>query len=217
MHQPMAATLDRVHRAHPADPARCPQPGRHQRAPRWPMIVLRSPKGWTGPKVVDGQPVEGTFRAHQVPLSESTREPRAPRASSRTWMRSYEPEELFDENGRLIPDLAELAPDGNRRMGANPHANGGICCADAAHARLPRLRRRAYPHPRPSMTGDAARPGQLPPRRDQAQPGPATTSASSVPTRPPPIASKPSSKSTNKRGRAEIGQRTTTTSPPTAA
>jgi xylulose-5-phosphate/fructose-6-phosphate phosphoketolase len=89
------------------------------------MIILRTPKGWTGPKVVDGMPVEGTFRSHQVPLSELASKPEHLRMLDE-WMRSYRPEELFDESGRLIPELAQLAPEGERRMGANPHANGGV-------------------------------------------------------------------------------------------
>jgi xylulose-5-phosphate/fructose-6-phosphate phosphoketolase len=97
--------------------------------PRWPAIVLRTPKGWTGPKVVDGQPVEGTFRSHQVPLSH-VRENPAHLAMLEAWMRSYRPEELFDERGRLVPELAALAPEGDRRMGANPHANGGKVLVD---------------------------------------------------------------------------------------
>src|SRR6202050_3652987 len=97
--------------------------------PRWPMIVLRSPKGWTGPKVVDGVAVEGTFRSHQVPLLvDSDHLEHVGQLES--WMKSYKPEELFDADGRLIPDLAELAPEGDRRMGANPHANGGILLRD---------------------------------------------------------------------------------------
>jgi len=93
--------------------------------PRWPMIVLRSPKGWTGPKVVDGLQIEGTFRARQVPLLVDSDHPdHVPLLES--WMKSYKAEELFDENGRLMPELAELAPKGDRRMGSNPHANGGI-------------------------------------------------------------------------------------------
>ena len=96
---------------------------------RWPMIVLRSPKGWTGPKVVDGLQVEGTFRAHQVPLLVDADHPDHVKQLE-SWMKSYKPEELFDENGRLIPELAELAPKGDRRMGANPHANGGILLRD---------------------------------------------------------------------------------------
>ena len=93
--------------------------------PRWPMIVLRSPKGWTGPQVVDGLQIEGTFRAHQVPLLVDIEHPDHV-ALLESWMKSYKAEELFDEKGRLMPELAELAPKGNRRMGANPHANGGI-------------------------------------------------------------------------------------------
>ena len=92
--------------------------------PLWPIIVLRTPKGWTGPKVVDGLPVEGTFRAHQVPVSEVKSNPEHLRILE-DWMRSYRPEQLFDEQGRFRPEYAELAPEGTRRMGSNPHANGG--------------------------------------------------------------------------------------------
>ena len=97
--------------------------------PRWPMIVLKSPKGWTGPKWVDGLQIEGTFRAHQVPLSDPRANPEHLKQLEE-WMRSYRPEELFDEQGKLKPELAELAPKGKRRMGANPHANGGILLRD---------------------------------------------------------------------------------------
>ncbi len=97
--------------------------------PRWPMIVLKSPKGWTGPKFVDGLKVEGTFRAHQVPLLVDAKHPQHVKQLER-WMKSYKAEELFDENGRLMPELAELAPKGERRMGANPHTNGGILLRD---------------------------------------------------------------------------------------
>ena len=97
--------------------------------PRWPMIVLRSPKGWTGPKIVDGLQIEGTFRSHQVPLLVDHAHPEHV-AQLESWMKSYKPEELFDANGRLIDELAELAPEGDRRMGANPHANGGILLHD---------------------------------------------------------------------------------------
>ena len=92
--------------------------------PRWPLIVLRTPKGWTGPKEVDGKPVEGTFRAHQVPLSEVKKDPEHLKMLE-AWLRSYEPEKLFDENGKFLPRLKALAPKGERRLGANPHANGG--------------------------------------------------------------------------------------------
>ncbi|MGA9118128.1 MAG: phosphoketolase family protein [Bacteroidota bacterium] len=97
--------------------------------PRWPMIVLNSPKGWTGPKVVDGLQIEGTFRAHQVPLLVDVEHPEHLKQLE-SWMKSYKAEELFDQNGRLIPELAELAPEGDRRMGANPHANGGLLLRD---------------------------------------------------------------------------------------
>jgi xylulose-5-phosphate/fructose-6-phosphate phosphoketolase len=92
--------------------------------PQWPMIVLRTPKGWTGPKEVDGLPVEGTWRSHQVPITGVRENPEHLRLLD-DWLRSYRPEELFDESGRLVPDLAELPPKGPRRMSANPHANGG--------------------------------------------------------------------------------------------
>jgi xylulose-5-phosphate/fructose-6-phosphate phosphoketolase len=98
--------------------------------PRWPMIVLRSPKGWTGPKVVDGLQIEGTFRAHQVPLSVSASAPKEHLKLLEEWMHSYKPEELFDEDGRLIAELAALSPVGDRRMGANPFANGGLLLHD---------------------------------------------------------------------------------------
>ena len=97
--------------------------------PRWPMIVLRSPKGWTGPKEVDGLKVEGTFRAHQVPLLVDADHPEHVKQLER-WMKSYKAEELFDANGRLKPELQELAPKGNKRMGSNPHANGGLLLRD---------------------------------------------------------------------------------------
>ncbi len=117
--------------------------------PRWPMIVLASPKGWTGPKVVDGRAVEGTFRAHQVPIPD-------PRVSAghlaqlEAWMRSYRPEELFDADGRLRPELRALAPRPARRMGANPHANGGLLLRDLE---LPDFRHYATLVPRPGIGG----------------------------------------------------------------
>lgn len=92
--------------------------------PIWPMIVLRTPKGWTGPKWVGGLPVEGTFRAHQVPVADVSTNPEHLRILEE-WMRSYRPQELFDEKGRFRTEFAELAPLGERRMGSNPHANGG--------------------------------------------------------------------------------------------
>jgi len=97
--------------------------------PHWPMIILRTPKGWTGPRVVDGKPMENSWRSHQVPLSEVRTNPEHLKQLD-TWLRSYKPEELFDQNGTLIPELAELPPKGERRMSANPHANGGVLLRD---------------------------------------------------------------------------------------
>ena len=131
VHQQLADTLDEVL----DDIARIQHAARRGGTPTgrpaWPMIVLRTPKGWTGPKEVDGLPVEGTFRAHQVPLSETRSNPEH-RALLEQWMRSYRPEELFDTTGRLIPELQALAPQGPRRMSANPHANGGRLLRDLA-------------------------------------------------------------------------------------
>jgi xylulose-5-phosphate/fructose-6-phosphate phosphoketolase len=115
--------------------------------PRWPAIVLRSPKGWTGPKTVDGLPVEGTWRAHQVPLA-GVRDNPAHLRQLEEWMRSYRPEELFDEGGAVIPDLARLAPEGERRMSANPHANGGLLLRDLE---LPDFRGYAVDVPAPAV------------------------------------------------------------------
>jgi xylulose-5-phosphate/fructose-6-phosphate phosphoketolase len=131
MHQQMAATLDQVIaeiKQIQAEARFRSNEANEIKRPRWPMIVLRSPKGWTGPKEVDGKPVEGTFRAHQVPMGEMDR-PEHLRLLEQ-WLRSYRPEELFDERGRLRPELAALAPEGPRRMGANPHANGGLLLRD---------------------------------------------------------------------------------------
>ena len=125
-------------------------PGQPPERPAWPMIVLRTPKGWTGPKVVDGLPVEGTFRAHQVPLAETRTNP-AHRELLEQWMRSYRPQELFDETGQLIAELQALAPAGSRRMSANPHANGGLLLRDLA---MPDFRDYAVPveHPATGST-----------------------------------------------------------------
>lgn len=124
MHQVMATTMDTVL----ADVRAIQQDAREngfKQRPQWPLIVLRSPKGWTGPKIVDGKPTEGSFRSHQVPLSNLATKPEHLRQLE-DWMRSYKPEELFDGNGSLLPELVKLAPTGERRMGANPHANGGV-------------------------------------------------------------------------------------------
>ena len=127
MHQLMAATLDDIVMEIKSIQAAA-RAGGVARRPVWPMIVLRTPKGWTGPKVVDGKPVEDTWRAHQVPIDEMAKPGHI--ALLESWMRSYKPEELFDEAGRLRPEIAELAPKGERRMGANPRANGGLLLKD---------------------------------------------------------------------------------------
>jgi len=124
MHELMASTLDEVIEDIRELQAAARERGATTR-PRWPMVVLRSPKGWTGPKVVDGLAIEGTFRSHQVPMLVDAEHPEHV-ALLEAWMRSYRPEELFDEEGRLIAELAELAPKGARRMGANPHTNAGV-------------------------------------------------------------------------------------------
>ena len=118
--------------------------------PRWPMIVLASPKGWTGPATVDGRPNAGSFRAHQVPLSVSATSPPEHLEQLEAWLRSYRPAELFDDGGRLRPELAALAPVGARRMGANPHANGGLLLRDL---RMPDYRKYAEDVPQPGAHG----------------------------------------------------------------
>jgi xylulose-5-phosphate/fructose-6-phosphate phosphoketolase len=144
MHELMAGTLDRaiesIRRIQGTARANV-----NAARPRWPMIVLRSPKGWTGPKVVDGLQIEGTFRAHQVPLLVDPEHPQhVPLLES--WMKSYKAEELFDENGRLNGALAALAPKGNRRMGSNPHTNGGMLLRDL---RMPDFHEHAVKVPSP--------------------------------------------------------------------
>ncbi|MGH2456410.1 MAG: phosphoketolase family protein [Candidatus Limnocylindria bacterium] len=126
--------------------------GRSGERPRWPMIILRTPKGWTGPKEVDGQPVEDTWRSHQVPMSDVRTNP-AHLAVLEDWMRSYRPEELFDDEGRRVPELVELAPPGDRRMSANPHANGGLLLRDLV---LPDFRDYAVDVPTPGATSAEA-------------------------------------------------------------
>jgi xylulose-5-phosphate/fructose-6-phosphate phosphoketolase len=124
MHKAMSTALDFAVREIKAIKLNA-QENRVFERPRWPMIILKSPKGWTGPKVVDGVQIEGTFHAHQVPISNPESKPEhLPLIEE--WLRSYRPQELFDSNGRLLPELVELAPKGERRMGANPHANGGL-------------------------------------------------------------------------------------------
>jgi len=135
VHQQMAATMDTVIAEIHAIQRRARQEGDVSR-PAWPCIVLRTPKGWTGPKEVDGHQVEGTWRAHQVPMAEVRTNP-GHLALLESWMRSYRPEELFDSAGALVPELAQLAPHDDRRMGANPHANGGLLLREL---RLPEFR-----------------------------------------------------------------------------
>ncbi len=148
MHEAMAMTLDRViEQIHEAQHAA----RRHgdQTRPRWPMIVLDSPKGWTGPKFIDGRACEGTFRSHQVPLTDPATNP-AHLRQLEEWLRSYRPEELFDAQGCLMPELAALAPTGERRMGANPNANGGILLRDL---RMPNYADYAVDVPSPGVLG----------------------------------------------------------------
>ncbi|HQZ27246.1 MAG TPA: phosphoketolase family protein [Verrucomicrobiales bacterium] len=147
MHQAMAATLDvviaEIQRIH----LEVRERGSRTR-PRWPMIVLDSPKGWTGPEWVAGLQVEGTFRAHQVPLHPAGHPEQLQQLED--WLRSYRPEELFDAEGKLNPELAELAPKGERRMGANPHANGGLLLRDL---QMPNFRDYAADVPTPGVPG----------------------------------------------------------------
>ncbi|HZX33394.1 MAG TPA: phosphoketolase family protein, partial [Rhodocyclaceae bacterium] len=138
MHQKMAATLDKAISQIRALQDHARSTGRAER-PRWPMIVLRSPKGWTGPKDIDGHKAEGSWRSHQVPFSD-VRENPAHLKLLEDWLKSYKPEELFDAGGRLIPELRELAPTGARRMSANPSANGGLLRKEL---KLPDFRRYA--------------------------------------------------------------------------
>jgi xylulose-5-phosphate/fructose-6-phosphate phosphoketolase len=144
MHQLMAGTLDTVLAEIQAIQKDAREHGFHTR-PRWPMIVMRTPKGWTGPKMVDGLQIEGSFRSHQVPLTDPATKPGHLKMLE-DWMKSYHPEELFDANGTLLEELAELAPVGNRRMGANPHANGGLLLRDLA---MPDFRDYAVDVPQP--------------------------------------------------------------------
>jgi xylulose-5-phosphate/fructose-6-phosphate phosphoketolase len=149
MHEAMAATLDTVVEAIRKIQQDARDSGRNSERPRWPMIVLDSPKGWTGPKTIDGQKVEGTFRSHQVPLSDPATHPEHLERLEE-WLKSYRPQELFDAQGRLKAELAGLAPRGERRMGANPHANGGILLRDL---RMPDFRDYAVDVPSPGLRG----------------------------------------------------------------
>jgi xylulose-5-phosphate/fructose-6-phosphate phosphoketolase len=146
MHQAMAATLDRCI----AEIKQIQEEARSSgvaKRPRWPMIVLRSPKGWTGPAEIDGHKVEGFWRAHQVPMTDVVKNEQHFRLLEQ-WMRSYKPEELFDESGKLIPELKDLAPTGSRRISANPHANGGLVRKEL---RMPDFREYALDIPEPGQ------------------------------------------------------------------
>ncbi len=148
MHEMMAKALDAaVEQIHAIQ--RAARTKQDCNRPQWPMIVLKSPKGWTGPKVVNGLKIEGTFRAHQVPLPNPRKDPEQLRLLE-DWLRSYRPEELFDNQGRLNQELSELAPKGNRRMGANPHANGGLLLREL---RIPDFRDYAEAVPAPGTPG----------------------------------------------------------------
>jgi xylulose-5-phosphate/fructose-6-phosphate phosphoketolase len=153
MHQAMAATLDSAIAEIGAIQHEARTNGSTRR-PRWPMIILKTPKGWTGPKKIDGKKMEGSWRSHQVPLAELAENPEHLKLLE-TWMRSYRPEELFDERGGLRPELAALAPRGRRRMGANPQANGGLLLKEL---KLPDFRQYAVKVPNPgAVTAEATR------------------------------------------------------------
>jgi xylulose-5-phosphate/fructose-6-phosphate phosphoketolase len=148
MHEAMATALDAAVEQIRAIQRQARTQGVGTR-PHWPMIVLRSPKGWTGPKVVDGKQIEGTSRSHQLPLSDPVAHPEHLQLLEQ-WLRSYRPEELFDARGRLNAEIAELAPQGTRRMGANPHANGGLLLRELA---MPDFRKYAIHVPTPGIRG----------------------------------------------------------------
>jgi xylulose-5-phosphate/fructose-6-phosphate phosphoketolase len=147
MHQLMAETLDTVIAEITSIQKHARETGDTTR-PAWPMIVFKSPKGWTGPKFVDGLPTEGTWRSHQVPLAEVKTNPDH-LAMLETWLKSYHPDQLFDENGTLVPELKGLPPKSYRRMSANPHANGGLLLQDLV---LPDFRNYAVEVARPGTT-----------------------------------------------------------------
>jgi xylulose-5-phosphate/fructose-6-phosphate phosphoketolase len=151
MHQLMAKTLDTVISEIQAIQNEARTGGVAKR-PRWPMIILRTPKGWTGPKEVDGLKTEGFWRSHQVPITDMATHPNHVKLLE-TWMKSYKPEELFEEKGKLIAELAELAPKGNRCMGANPHANGGLLLKDL---KMPDFRDYAVDVPKPGKVSAEA-------------------------------------------------------------
>jgi xylulose-5-phosphate/fructose-6-phosphate phosphoketolase len=150
MHQAMAAALEQaIHHLKQIKYNAAEYPGMER--PKWPMIILRSPKGWTGPKVVDGKQVEGTFRSHQIPLAVSGSTPDSHLQMLESWLKSYRPEELFDANGSLKEEIAEIAPKGNYRMGANPNANGGLLLKAL---RLPDFQQYAVDVKEPGIAGE---------------------------------------------------------------
>ena len=149
MHELMAGTLDCVIEQIRDIQAAARKVGAPVARPRWPMIVLVSPKGWTGPKIIDGKKIEGTYRSHQVPLTDPAANPKH-LEQLEDWLRSYRPDELFDAGGKLKPELAALAPSGDRRMGANPNANGGILLRDL---RMPNFSDYAVAVPHPGVPG----------------------------------------------------------------
>src|SRR5258708_1027058 len=152
MHQRMAAALDEAVDRIVAIQTAARRDGFSVR-PRWPLVVLRTPKGWTGPKFVDGKPTEGTFRSHQVPMGDMNHPGHVKILEK--WMKSYRPQELFDKTGKLRPELSELAPKGARRMSANPNANGGLLLRDLC---MPDFRDYAVKVPKPgSVEGEATR------------------------------------------------------------
>jgi xylulose-5-phosphate/fructose-6-phosphate phosphoketolase len=148
MHEAMASTLDKAIEEIQRIQRGAREQGISQR-PRWPMIVFASPKGWTGPKMINGKKIEGSYRAHQVPITDPATNPEH-LAQLESWLRSYHPEELFDSEGKLKPELAALAPQGERRMGANPNANGGLLLRDL---RMPDFADYAVDVPRPGVPG----------------------------------------------------------------
>jgi len=152
MHQLMAATLDSVLDEIAGIQGDARAAGAPPQRPRWPMIVLKTPKGWTGPKEVDGLPTEGTFRSHQVPLAAVRTNPEH-LAQLESWMRSYAPEELFDESGQVLAAVSALAPEGEHRMSANPHTNGGLL---TRALELPDFRDYAVDVPEPARTSSEA-------------------------------------------------------------
>ena len=151
MHRLMAETLDTVIQEIKTNQHEA-RANQSSKRPAWPMIVLRTPKGWTGPKEVDGKKTEGSWRSHQVPLADMAGKKEHVKLLE-DWMKSYRPEELFGENGEFKPDLAELAPQGDRRMGANPHANGGVLLKDL---RMPDFRGYAVDVPKPGVVSAEA-------------------------------------------------------------